>query len=139
MSRMWIGKGILVALAALVGMAAAARAGEVQVAESRPKFFEMRRIIVPIIHGDTLAGQLTIVVFLELEEGADRDTIREALPRLRDAYFRRLKRHTELQRNIMTHMPLTKIKRLLMEANLRILGPGVVRDVLVQNAILRQY
>lgn len=105
----------------------------------RPNYFKLDPLVVPVIRGRRLRGQITFVLMLELYDDVDRSHVFAVLPRLRDSYFVVLKQYAERHRDIMRRLKLKAVKRLLMKVSVKILGQDTVRAVLVQGAGIQEY
>lgn len=101
-------------------------------APHRIGYINLKAIFVPI---ETDAGTATnVVVSLALEvdkEGDNRTKVEAALPRLYEAYLRALTARP-LPGAAEGKVEVTAIKNRIRAENLRLLGPGVVYDVIVQ-------
>ncbi len=109
-------------------------------AEEEPTFFEVQPpVIVPVIAGSRLAGQISFVIVLEMSSGTDRSDIIGRLPRLRHAFLLDLKHYAEQHRNILRTIRTKSVKRLLMAACIRVLGEGRIDAVLIERADVHQF
>lgn len=103
------------------------------VPQTPPVYVEFNPILLPIV-GDGRVDQMVNIVFAL--EVADQEAANRAIalaPRLNDAFLQAL--YGTLHRREVMHdgvLDLTAIKRRLIEESNRVLGEGVVRDVLVQ-------
>lgn len=109
-------------------------------AEEDPNFFKVEPpVIVPVIAGSRLAGQISFVIVLDLSPGTDRSDILRRVPRLRNAYLFDLKHYAEQHRNILRTIRTKSVKRILMAATNRVLGEGLVDAILIQRADVHQF
>lgn len=97
-------------------------------------FIEMDALTVPFIRDGVFAQYVVLVVNLEVASESDIEIVRAQKPRLRDAFVSELHALAAVRPPDQRLINLARVKaRLLAGAN-RVLGPGVVRDVLVQLA-----
>jgi len=105
----------------------------------RPNFFELDRIVVPVIHDRRLRGQIALRITLELEDDVDRERMFELLPRLRDRYLIELTRYVDRHPDIMKQLALVSVKALVQRVSDDVLGKKIVRAVLIQNASINRF
>lgn len=133
---------VVVAVLALGGLAFAAIqffGGEdvepVESAAPAPVFVTLEPFIVPVIREGRVVKQVNLTITLELAAPHVQTELAAKMPYLRDAFLTRLHglmgRH---RRDGRAFAPEVVKRRLLAESE-RVLGPGVVRDVLVQSAL----
>ena len=97
-------------------------------------FVELDSLTAPFLRDGKFAHYVLLVVNLEVGSERDIARVREMLPRLQDAFV------TELHALAATRSPdqrlinVGRVKARLIAGTHRVLGPGVVRDVLVQLA-----
>ena len=97
-------------------------------------FVELDSLTAPFLRDGKFAHYVLLVVNLEVGSERDLARVRELLPRLQDAFV------TELHALAATRSPnqrlinVGRVKARLIAGTQRVLGPGVVRDVLVQLA-----
>ena len=106
---------------------------------SGPKYYPIDRLIVPVIYGGRLRGHLMLYVFLQMKDVDDRPRVTKAMPRLRDEYIRRLSRYVTRRPFILERTNLREIKTLLLTATDKVVGEGVVEEVLVQASSNRRF
>lgn len=104
-----------------------------------PYFVKMGHYVLPVIRNDDLKAQVSISIGVEVGSSAAVDKVHALMPVLRDAYFRDLNR-TAVWRDPETgySLPLVQVKRRLRRISDRILGPGVIREVLVGGILERK-
>ena len=113
--------------------AAAAAAGEHK-AEAKAVFVDVGEIIVPV-YGRDGKDKLMVVRFeLEIGDVMPVDDVRYLLPRLRDAYIGTLSTLAGRGELVEESQRNATIKHALKLASDRVLGPDVIRDVLLQRA-----
>jgi flagellar protein FliL len=113
--------------------AAAAAAGEHK-AEAKAVFVDVGEIIVPV-YGRDGKDKLMVVRFeLEIGDVMPVDEVRYLLPRLRDAYIGTLSTLAGRGELVEESQRNATIKHALKLASDRVLGPEVIKDVLLQRA-----
>ncbi len=98
-----------------------------------PVYVEFNPILLPILGDDRVEQFVNIVIALEFTDQAAADRAIALAPRLNDAYLRAL--YGTLHTRTSVHngiIDLQAIKARLVEESNAVLGPGVVRDALVQ-------
>jgi flagellar FliL protein len=113
--------------------AAAAAEGEHK-SEAKAVFVDVGEIIVPV-YGRDGKDKLMVVRFeLELGEVMPVEDVRYMLPRLRDAYIGTLSTLAGRGELVEESQRNATIKHALKLASDRVLGPDVIKDVLLQRA-----
>lgn len=102
-------------------------------------YVPLERIIVPVIHDYVLEGHLILLVMLEVPEDADRKTVRDRMPVLRDALYFDLYTYAARHRDILYDVELPEIKALFLRTADRVVGPGRVHAVLIQAEARRRF
>lgn len=120
-----------------VVLAVAAAAEEKGKAPEGPVFVTLPAINIPVYEGETLARQATLVLALELEKGKVEADLAPYRPRLVDAYITELTAIFEKRSFEERLIDAQAIKPPLMEATEKVTGPGLVKDVLIQQAMER--
>jgi flagellar protein FliL len=114
--------------------AAAAPAEDPHKAEAKAVFVDVGEIIVPV-YGRDGKDKLMVVRFqLEIGEVMPVDDVRYMLPRLRDAYIGTLSTLAGRGELVEESQRNATIKHALKLASDRVLGPDVIKDVLLQRA-----
>ena len=128
---------LLMALLCVTVQPAALRAEDRSPAAGRPVFVPIAPLVVPVIHAGEVRVHLVYVVQLEVGDAAAGARIAEMMPRLRDAYLRAL---AGMADRVGAGDPpdIERVKRSLGAASDRVLGPHVVREVLVQRSFTRR-
>jgi len=103
------------------------------------RYFQVDRLMLPVIRRGGLEGHLLLVVFLEVTDTKHRAVIRQKMPRLRDEYIRSLNRYIAHRPRILYRVRLREVKVLLFQATERIIGTGKVKAVLVQAVASRRF
>jgi flagellar FliL protein len=97
-------------------------------------FIAMEPFIIPVIHEDRVVKHMSLAVKLEVAGPAAEQKVKEFLPYIRDAFLTKL--HTALSRNdVNQNYDASKLKRQLLAECEKVVGPGVVKDVLIENAV----
>jgi len=104
---------------------------------SGPVFLDLDPFVVPVIRENRVVKYLSLGIKLDLTGGAAEAKVKEMMPYLRDAYLTRL--HAALSRgDAALSSDVAKLKRQLMAESEKLLGPDVVRDVLIGTAIEKE-
>ncbi len=97
-------------------------------------FVEMKALTAPFIRDGVFAQYVVLVINLEVASEAAIETVRELKPRLRDAFVSELHALAAMRPPGQRLINLARVKARLLAGASRVLGPGVVRDILVQIA-----
>ena len=122
---------------ALVSLARGARAasdapGDKPAGPDGPLFVKLPIFQIPVIQGNQVRLQVSVTVALELVQGVSADSIESKKPLLIDAFLRDLYA-IFAQRADATRVADDQLIRVrLQQIADRVLGPGVVRRVLIQ-------
>jgi hypothetical protein len=103
-----------------------------------PVFLKLPAMTIPIFEGDAVTRQASVVLALELEKGKSEADLAAVKARLVDAYLTDLTQLFEQRAYADRIIDAQAIKPKLLETTQRIAGPGLVKDVLVQQAVERQ-
>ncbi|MBI3708882.1 MAG: hypothetical protein HY246_14575 [Proteobacteria bacterium] len=130
---------LLAALAAVAVISAAppAVAGSKVAAAEGSNFLRMDPLIVPIIRNGTVERHLGFVFLLELADKKFDVKVRELMPRLTNAFVSDLNALATAPRAAESGIDAATLKRRLIASCQRILGPDIVRDVLVDRSFVR--
>jgi flagellar basal body-associated protein FliL len=104
-------------------------------ASATPTYVALDPFVVPVIRDDRVARQVALTVKLELQGGAAKTLVNEKMPLLRDALLTRL--HAVLSRGGLDNgqsFDAVRVKRQFLAECDRVLGKGVVREVLIEEA-----
>jgi flagellar FliL protein len=104
---------------------------------SGPVFYKLPPIVLPVFEGDVVTRQASLVLALELAQGKSEDAITGYQRRLLDAFIGDLYAIYEQRQRAERVIDPTVIKPRLQASADRVLGPGVVREVLIQQAFER--
>lgn len=95
-----------------------------------PIFVDMEPFVIPVIREDRVVKYLSLAVKLDINGPEAKKKVDEMMPYLRDAFLTRL--HAVLSRGDPNQTyDAEKLKRQLLAESERVLGPGLVRDVLI--------
>ena len=126
------------AFAALVAFASATNAEQKKPAVEGPAFVKLDTIVLPVYEGTKVTRQASIVLALELAKGKTEKDVEPYKRRLVDAFIEELTQIYDERQSADRVIDAPVIKERLGEAARRILGPGVVEDVLIQGAFERR-
>jgi hypothetical protein len=102
-----------------------------------PVFVTLPQITIPVYEGEAMTRQASLVLALELEKGRSEAEVSRLETRLVDAYITDLTALFERRSAEPRVIDPEEIKPKLLETAGRVLGPGVVKDVLIQRAMER--
>jgi flagellar basal body-associated protein FliL len=136
--KAWILIGLVVACPSLSALAAGKESSDKPgAAVSGPVFVKLPLFSIPVIEGDKVTRQVTVGIALELVEGLKADSIDEKRPAVIDAFFRDLYGMFGQRSQVARVAVEGSIKQRLGRTAEQILGPGVVRHVLVLQLLER--
>jgi flagellar basal body-associated protein FliL len=129
---------LLATLAALAAAPGAARAAGEPGEAPRPIYVEIDRIVVSVFKGAEVVNLVMLTFRLELAEDGAIAPVLDKMPRLRDAFVRDWNalgaRHDAAEKGLDVEAG----RRRMLAACERILGPGAVRNVLLQGVSQRR-
>jgi hypothetical protein len=131
-SRSLLGAALLTVLLA----AGPAGANEAP-AKLGPTFIALAPIVLPVFEGNVVARQAGVLLSLELVEGKSEADVEPQRRRLVDAFISDLYALFEQRHGADRVIDAPAIKQRLGATADRILGPGIVRAVLIQQAFER--
>jgi len=102
-----------------------------------PTFVKLPLFNIPVIEGDKVTRKVTVGVALELVDGVKPDSIDEKRPVVVDAFFRDLYTMFGQRSQIPRIAVEGSIKQRLARTAEQVLGPGIVREVLVLQLLER--
>ncbi len=97
-------------------------------------YVEIERLTAPFIRNGEYVQYVVLDVSLELADEPNATKVRQLAPRLRDAFLAELHRLARIRPAGQRLINLGRVKARLLAGADRVLGPDVVRDVLVQLA-----
>jgi hypothetical protein len=102
-----------------------------------PTFVNLPAIVLPVFEGNEVTRQASIVLTLELAKGVSEAVVKGQEPKLVDAFVGDLYQLYEQRAAASRVIDAAEIKPRLQVAADRVLGPGVVAQVLIQQAFER--
>jgi flagellar protein FliL len=129
--------GLLQAALLACCLAAPAGANEAPPSPAGPAFVTLAPIVLPVFEGDAVKRQAGVLLSLELVEGKTVADVEPQRRRLVDAFIGDLYALFEQRQDADRVIDAPLIKERLGATAARILGPGVVREVLIQQAFER--
>lgn len=99
-----------------------------------PRFVELDLLTAPFLRGGKFVQYVVLVVSLEVSNNADVDEIHAVMPRLRDAFVTELHTIATMRNPEQKLLNMERIKSRLLASARKVMGSGIVRDVLVQIA-----
>ncbi|MGE0253880.1 MAG: hypothetical protein AB7N54_15720 [Alphaproteobacteria bacterium] len=104
----------------------------------RPDFVPLRPLTANVFdHRNQLVGRFTAELTLEVDGETGREAVRLAMTRLMDDYLAELHTMLDHEQANGPRVDIDLIKARLMRASERELGPGLVKDVLIQTLLRR--
>ncbi len=103
-----------------------------------PIFIPIDRITVAVFRDGEVAQHLTFILKLEVVDRNASGLVIEKMPRLTDAFMRDLHVLASAPNAATDGLDMALAKRRLMSTSVRILGPDVVRSVLIDRSIVRK-
>ena len=100
-----------------------------------PDFVKLRAITIPTFRDNAVHGKITAEFTLESNSGRDMNRILALNVRLRDAYTTELYALAEAEANGLLTIDHEVLKQHLLIVSERLLGPGVVDDVLIRTFV----
>jgi flagellar protein FliL len=102
-----------------------------------PTFVQMRPIILPIVEGNRVTRTAGVILVLELEKGKTEAELEPSRTKLVDAFITELYTFIDQHKESPRAIDAAAVKVRLQATSDRILGPGFVHEVLVQQAFER--
>jgi flagellar FliL protein len=103
-----------------------------------PVFVQVGPMIVPVLGAKTVEQNIMVTVSLEVDDDTIREQVRQQSPRLVDAYVQALYGGIDKGQVIEGQvLNIPALKNKLMETTEKVLGPGIVHDVLIQSVSQR--
>ena len=103
-------------------------------ADDKLLFVDLDAITAPFIRDGRFAQYVVITITLEVADDDAKDTARRNIPRLRDAFVSELHALAAIRSPQQRLINLERVKARMMAGAERVLGQGIVTDVLVQLA-----
>jgi flagellar basal body-associated protein FliL len=127
----------LAALWLLLAAAAPARASSEAAPPAGPVFVKLAPIVLPVFSGESVVRQAGLVLALELEKNRTEADIEAQRPRLMNAFIGDLVELYEQRQGADRVIDPAAIKERLQGTAERVLGRGIVHEVLIQQAFER--
>jgi hypothetical protein len=102
------------------------------------EYFTMPPFVVPVIYGNTVSRQVTLLVTIETTGVDNKGKIVENRQRLQDAFLRDIYGVLSIQEEDRNSRHSDAIRIRLRRVGNRILGPGVIDKILVKTTYNRQ-
>ena len=99
-----------------------------------PKFVELDLLTAPFVRGGKFVQYVVLVVNLEVASDDDVNKVRAVMPRLRDAFVTELHTMATMRNPDQKMLNMKRIKSRLLASAQKVMGGGIVREVLVQLA-----
>ncbi len=96
-------------------------------------FVQMDPLILPIIDANGISQMVSLVIVLQVDDEKQKATVEGQMYRIKDAYIQDM--YGSLNKNVAIKdgvLQVDVLKQKLSAANNRVLGDGVVSDVLLQ-------
>ncbi len=106
------------------------------VSTAPPAFVDFGVLIVPVVKDHEVKKRAEMIVRLEVPSDK-KDLIVQNLPRLQNAYLQDMLEFLSSTYREGTPLNADAIRRRLMAATEKTIGPGVVRNVVVEQALLK--
>jgi flagellar basal body-associated protein FliL len=102
-----------------------------------PHFMKLKPLHVPILKGRRVTRYADLVVVLELVDSASQDDVTEKMTALRDAFIEDLQIQAAMRGSDDPSINLRRVKGRFKILAKRVLGEGVIEDVLIDSALDR--
>jgi flagellar basal body-associated protein FliL len=101
-----------------------------------PPFVELAPFVIPVTRGDRVVKYTSLTVKLEVVDAAAKQKVEKFLPYVRDAFLTKML--VTLSRGDPDEgYDMEKLRRQLMAESERVLGPGLIKDILITAAAER--
>ena len=98
----------------------------------------MSPLVVPVIANDQIVSHLAIEFQLELYNDLQAPKVKEVLPQLMDGYLRSLQVIASRRGDNGAKFDIVALKERMLMVSKAIVGPDVIRNILIQRAFERQ-
>lgn len=108
-------------------------------ANAETKFVMVGKFHIPVIHRNSVDSHLTIMITLGVAGDGGKELIREKRRQLKDAFLHDLSAAAywpDIKSGY--HLPISALKKRLLALSRDIMGPDIVREVLVTSMIERK-
>ena len=103
-----------------------------------PYYVKMSPLVVPVIANDQIVSHLAIEFQLELYNDLQAPKVKEVLPQLMDGYLRSLQVIASRRGDNGAKFDIVALKERMLMVSKAIVGPDVIRNILIQRAFERQ-
>lgn len=103
-----------------------------------PIYISVDRITVAVFRDGEVAQHLIFILKLEVADRAATSQVIDKMPRLTDAFMRDLHTMASAPQAARDGLDMALAKRRLLSTSIRVLGPDIVRDVLIDRSIVRK-
>jgi hypothetical protein len=103
-----------------------------------PIYISVDRITVAVFRDNEVAQHLIFILKLEVTDRAATSQVIDKMPRLTDAFMRDLHTMASAPQTARDGLDMALAKRRLLSTSIRVLGPDIVRDVLIDRSIVRR-
>ncbi len=101
--------------------------------DEKPAFVEMDPLVVPIMDNDGIAQVISMAITIEVENEGGAQKVRDLKPRIKDAMIQNmygmLNQQAALNNGVIK---VDYVKKRLNDVTAKVMGEGVVKDVLLQ-------
>ncbi len=115
--------------------AAASAEAEALRAPKTAGYVEMEPVTAPVWRRNRISHYFFIALSLEVTDSENVKMVRKMLPRLRDAFVRELHSRSVLLKGGAETLDMMGIKARLREQAAKVLGPGMISEVLITKAV----
>jgi hypothetical protein len=116
---------------------AAEHEGAAAPAENGPAYIRFDPIFVSVIDGSRVNRQVGVTLIIEIKEGQSKADVEAQRKKLNDAFFRELYGFFQTQAGASGRIDQAYMKQRLLVAASKIVGPDIVKEVLVEQLFER--
>lgn len=103
------------------------------------QFFRLPVFNVPVIRAGEIVGQVSMTVMIETSDFRNKNKIIENRHQIQNGFLRDLHGVVSLDSGAGRSVNIPTVKARLLKVADKILGPGIVTDILVDNVYVRQF
>lgn len=103
------------------------------------QFFRLPRFNVPVIRAGEIVGQASMTVMIGTSDFRNKNKIIENRHKLQNGFLRDLHGVVSLDSGAGRSVNIPTVKARLLKVAEKILGPGIVTNILVDNVYVRQF
>ncbi len=112
--------------------------GEQESHEPELAFVPLDPLFAPVVREHQFKGYVLLTLQLELSDSRDLETVNASIAPLRDAFIHDLHLQAMLRRKDEPSINIFRVKKRFLLIVERVIGPGIVSDVLVDSAMERR-